>query len=63
MRDCVGYARTADETGDVIAVQQFQAGLMLTGPEGRFVYVLFIDRSCFKCADFATYERFVILPR
>ncbi len=63
VRDCVGYARTADETGYTVTAQQFQGGLMLSSPEGRFAYVLFVNRPCFKCAADATYERFEVQSR
>ena len=58
VRDCVGYARTADETGYTITAQEFQGGLMLSAPGEQSVYILFVDRPCFKCGAFATYERF-----
>jgi hypothetical protein len=63
VRDCLGYARTANETGYTIAAQQFQAGLMLSEPEGRFVDVVFVEQPCFKCGQFATYERYGVPGR
>ena len=64
MRDCLGYARTATETGYTIAAQLFQAGLMLSEPGGRFIYVVFDTylggSSCISRPDLCVpdYERY-----
>ena len=63
VRDCLGYARTAEETGYTITAQHFQGGLLLAGPEDRSLYAFFVARSCFKCGESATYERFAAPAR
>ena len=63
VRACLGYARTANETGYTIAAQQFQNGLMLSEPEARFIYVITIHRPCFDCEEDATYERYGVPAR
>ncbi len=63
VRDCLGYARTADEISYTITTQPFQGGLLLSGPEDRSLYVLFVNRPCFKCMADATYERFGVGSR
>jgi hypothetical protein len=40
VRDCLGYATSARETGYELAVQEFERGLLIAGPGGQSVYVL-----------------------
>jgi hypothetical protein len=62
VRNCLGYARSADETGFTIVVQSFDGGTMLLSdtPEGRFIYVVKTRRICNSCGTTSTYERFPV---
>ena len=64
VRDCLGYALTADELGYTIVVQEFERGLMLSSdtPAGRFIYVVRLNRPCGTSSSLcdleASYQRF-----
>jgi hypothetical protein len=57
VRDRLGYATTADETGYQLSVQRFDGGLLLSTPDGRSVYAVFANRVSNGSALVATYER------
>ncbi|HET8628513.1 MAG TPA: hypothetical protein VFL91_13915 [Thermomicrobiales bacterium] len=59
VRDCLGYATTADETGYTGTVQQFVRSfggapnllLSATAPEGRFIYAIYLERPAGGCTS------------
>lgn len=57
VRDCLGYATTADETGYSLTVQDFERGVLLTSPDGRSILVVSVVRPCNSCAIIGSYER------
>jgi hypothetical protein len=63
VRDQLGYATTADETGSQILVQRFQGGFMLSTPDGRFVSIVSVGRASNGSAPDATYARYEVQPR
>jgi hypothetical protein len=57
VRDCLGYALTANESADTLRVQQFERGLMLSSPDERYFYAIPIATAkC--CGSQGTYERY-----
>ncbi|HEY8598546.1 MAG TPA: hypothetical protein VIL85_08955 [Thermomicrobiales bacterium] len=60
VRQCIGYARTPDETGLTLTWQDFTGGLTLLSDtaEGRFIYVFTVRRNCNSCGNTITYERY-----
>ena len=62
VRQCLGYARTPDETGFTMTWQNFSGGLMLLSDtaEGRFIYVFKVRRGCNSCGPTITYERYAV---
>ncbi len=63
MRDRLGYATTANETGYQLAVQRFQGGFMLSTPDARFVYTVFVNRVSNGGSPDGSYERYEVLAR
>ena len=68
VRECLGYARTAEETAYTLMVQPFrevvgEPNLLLTAitTEGRFIYAVYNDINRGPCRPGpcrATYERY-----
>ncbi len=65
VRDCLGYARTPNETGFTTTVQRFQGGVLLLSdtPEGRFIYSFRIRSNCRSCGNTISYERYPLTAR
>jgi hypothetical protein len=57
IRDRLGYATTADETGYQLLVQRFDGGFLLSTPDARSVYAVYANRVSNGSAPIATYER------
>jgi len=63
VRDRLGYATTADETGYQLSMQRFDGGLLLSTPDGRAVYAVFVNQVSNGGSPNGTYERYVVPPR
>ena len=61
VRDCLGYALTADEAAYTVRVQRFERGLMLSSPDERHFYAVPIATA--KCCSSGTYERHLVSTR
>ena len=65
VRECLGYARTAEETGFPIIVQDFGGGVMLLSDtaEGRSIYALKLRYRCRGCGPEGSYARYAAPAR
>ncbi len=63
VRDRLGYALTADETGYRLAVQRFNGGFMLSTPDGRFIYAIFTNQPSNGSALLGEYARYDVPAR
>jgi len=63
VRDQLGYATTAGETGYQLLLQRFQGGFMLSTPDARFVYVITVGRASNGSRPDGTYARYEVQPR
>jgi len=62
VRDQLGYATTAGETGYTLLLQYFQGGFMLSTPDARFVYVVTVGRASNGSRPDGSYARYEVQP-
>ncbi len=60
LQPLLGYARTPNETGYTITVQEFGGGFLLSSDtaEGRFLYAVYLQRTSHAGAPITVYERY-----
>lgn len=63
VRDRLGYAVAADETGYALRWQPFQGGQLLSTPDERVVYAIFTNQVSNGSALRGVYERYALPPR